>query len=212
MKLKKIFGFYSILTNPLKGYEYCTQLLVDEGIYIVQLRMKEVPHTDIICVAEKMRKITEGTGTLLVINDHPDIAKMVGADGVHIGQQDISYSETRKIVGEDAIIGISTHSKEQTQKACELNPDYIGIGPVFKTPTKKTPDPVIGIEGMKKMLNVATVPHVAIGGIDLTNLPEVLEAGAKNFCMVRQFTQSENPIKVIKEIKKIYYSFYPEMC
>ncbi|MCX7727202.1 MAG: thiamine phosphate synthase [Chitinispirillaceae bacterium] len=211
MKIKEIFGFYSILTNPLKGYEYCTKLLVDEEIYIVQLRIKEHPEIEILKIAEKMRKITEGTKTLLIINDYPEIAKKVGADGVHIGQQDIPFLEAKKIVGENTIIGISTHSPEQTQKTCKLHPDYIGIGPVFKTPTKKNPDPVIGIDGMKEMLKISTVPAVVIGGIDLTNLSQVLEAGAKNFCMVRQFTEAENPEEVIKKIKSIYRNFYPHV-
>ncbi|MDR3012193.1 MAG: thiamine phosphate synthase [Chitinispirillales bacterium] len=201
--LPPIFGFYSVLTDPLKGYDYLTSLLVDYGISVVQLRMKNAPEDAIIETALRMRKITDGTDTRLIINDSPRIAVEIGADGVHIGQSDMSYNDARAIVGDDMLIGISTHNPRQTQNACSLQPDYIGIGPVFATPTKKIPDPVIGLDGMKEMLAISTassVPAVCIGGIDLGNLPQVLEAGAKNFCMVRQFTQSDNPELVLRNI------------
>ncbi|MDR0308190.1 MAG: thiamine phosphate synthase [Chitinispirillales bacterium] len=203
------FGFYSVLTDPLKGYEYLTELLVDNEIPFVQLRMKNKSEKEITDTALLMRKITEGSNTLLIINDSPHIAKEVGADGVHIGQDDMPYEEARSIAGKDAVIGISTHSKIQTENACLLSPDYIGIGPVYATPTKQIADPVIGLDGMKRQLNFSVVPAVCIGGIDLSNLAAVLEAGAQNFCMVRQFTQSENPGQVLKEIKHIYNRYYP---
>ena len=201
------FGLYAILTAPVRGYEYCTQLCVDYEIAFVQLRMKDAPPEHVIETAEQMRRITQGTKTKLIINDHPDSAARVAADGVHIGQSDMPYHEARKIVGEKAIIGVSTHSVDQMKKACALNPDYAGIGPVYATPTKKNPDPVIGLEGMKSMLAIATVPSVAIGGITLENLPLVLAAGAKNFCMVRPVTTATDPEKVMKEILKTYRSF-----
>jgi len=198
--LPDIFGFYSVLTDPIKGYEYLTSLLVDYGVRVVQLRMKDAPERLVIDTALKMRKITEGTDTLLIINDDPRIAVEAGADGVHIGQNDMPYTDVRAIVGDDMLIGVSTHNLRQTTAACLLPADYIGVGPVFTTPTKKIPDPVIGLDGMKEMLAAATVPAVAIGGIDLENLPGVMAAGAKNFCMVRQLTQSENPKQVLDEI------------
>jgi len=202
------FGFYSVLTDPLKGYEYLTELLVDNEMPFVQLRMKNVPEKTVIDTAIRMRKITENSNTLLIINDSPGIAKEVGADGVHIGQDDMPYEEVRAIVGNDAIIGISTHSKAQTENACRFTPDYIGIGPVYATPTKVIADPVIGLDGMKEQLAASTVPAVCIGGIDLSNLADVLEAGAQNFCMVRQFAQSENPGRVLKEAMRIYSRYY----
>jgi len=198
------FGFYSVLTDPIKGYEYLTELLVDEEIPFVQLRMKNVPEKQIIDTALRMRKITETSNTLFIVNDNPHIAKQVGADGVHIGQSDMPYQQVREIVGDDMIIGISTHNPQQTKNACLQKPDYIGIGPVWATPTKQIADPAIGLDGMKEMLSVSTVPAVCIGGIDLSNLASVLEFGAQNFCMVRQFTQSENPKRVLDDMKQVY--------
>jgi thiamine-phosphate pyrophosphorylase len=179
---------------------------------VVQLRMKDVSDDIITETALRMRKITDGTDTRLIINDNPHIAVKVGADGVHIGQSDISYGDARRIVGDDMLIGISTHNPQQTKNACDLQPDYIGIGPVFPTPTKKIADPAIGLNGMMEMLSISNslgVPAVCIGGIDLKNLAQVLEAGAKNFCMVRQFTQSENPETVLKEMMRIYNKSIP---
>jgi thiamine-phosphate pyrophosphorylase len=202
-KLPADFGFYSVLTDPVKGYDYMTSLLVDHGVAFIQLRMKNAPEKIVADTASRMRKITAGTGTRLIINDNPQIAVSVGADGLHIGQSDMPYRQARRIVGDDMIIGISTHNPQQTKETCRLQPNYIGVGPVWATPTKKIADPAIGIDGMKEMLSVSTLPAVCIGGIDLTNLPRVLEAGAVNFCMVRQLTLSENPEAVLKEIARI---------
>jgi thiamine-phosphate pyrophosphorylase len=203
-KLPLSYGFYAILTDPIRGYEYMTRLLVEYEIAAVQLRIKDATVDAILPVAKKLRGLTAGTGTRLIINDYPSLAVKAGADGVHVGQTDMPYDEARKIIGEDAIVGISTHSPMQTKAACALHPDYIGVGPVFPTPTKKNPDPVIGIETMKQMISLATVPAVAIGGITLENLPHVLQAGAKNFCMVRPLNQTPEPEKVLKEILKTY--------
>jgi thiamine-phosphate pyrophosphorylase len=209
MTIPSQFGFYSVLTDPIKGYEFLTKLLVDYKIAFVQLRIKDGDESEILKTAEKMRAITHNTSTKLIINDFPEIAIKVTADGTHIGQSDRPIEEVRTQVGDTAIIGLSTHSPFQTINANSRKPDYIGIGPVHATPTKKNPDPVIGISGMKEMLALATVPAVVIGGIDFTNIRNILDAGAKNFCMVRQLTHSESPEKVLKEMMKIYNEYYP---
>lgn len=210
MLLPSQFGFYAILTEPKNGYESCTRILVDAGIKFVQLRIKDRPKSSILPIAEKMRTITENSDTFFIVNDFPDIAYECGADGVHIGQEDRGYHDVRAIVGTDAIVGLSTHNASQTESACTFRPDYIGIGPVFPTVTKKIPDPTIGITGMISMLKKASVPAVAIGGIDLSNIRSILDAGALNFCMVRQFTQSCEPEKIVRAIMKIYRSYYPD--
>jgi thiamine-phosphate pyrophosphorylase len=207
MSFPPSFGFYAVLTEPVRGYEYCTRLCVDYEIAFVQLRMKDEPEERIIKTAEKMLAITEGTKTRLIINDDPAVARRVKADGVHLGQNDTPFRESRKIVGDSAIIGLSTHSIEQMENACAMKPDYVGVGPVYATPTKKKPDPVIEIIGMKNMLALSTVPSVAIGGITPENLPLVLEAGARNFCMVRPITQAGDPEKVLKRVLRIYRDF-----
>jgi thiamine-phosphate pyrophosphorylase len=209
MKIPETFGLYAILTDPVKGYEYITKLFVDRKVAFIQLRMKKEPECVIRKTAEKLLAITAGSSSKFIINDSPEIAAQVGAHGVHLGRDDMPYTTARSIVGPDAIIGLSTHSPDQTTFACALKPDYIGIGPVYATPTKVIPDPVLGIDGMKKMLARATVPAVAIGGIDLSNLRDVLTAGARNFCMVRQLMQAADPEKILKKIFTIYKEYYP---
>jgi thiamine-phosphate pyrophosphorylase len=206
-KTPSSFGLYAILTDPSKGYEYMTRLFVDYQIAFIQLRMKKESQEIIKLTAEKLLKIIDGSNSRLIINDSPEIAAQVNAHGVHIGQHDIPYEKARSIAGETSIIGISTHSPFQTIKACALMPDYIGVGPVFPTPTKVNPDPVITINGLKEMLAQTTVPAVAIGGIDLSNLRDVLFAGAKNFCMVRQLMNAVNPENTLKEVLAIYREY-----
>jgi thiamine-phosphate pyrophosphorylase len=210
MPIPPAFGLYAILTDPVKGYDYMTRLLVDHGIAFIQLRMKNASREVILETAYRVRDLTRGSKSLFIVNDHPDIAAQVSADGVHLGQEDLSYAAARAVVGPNALIGLSTHSPAQARAACALNPGYIGIGPVFPTPTKIKPDPVIGIKGMKEMIALAIVPHVAIGGIDLTNLRQVLEAGARNFCMVRQIMQARDPERVLEEVGKIYREYRVE--
>jgi thiamine-phosphate pyrophosphorylase len=103
--------------------------------------------------------------------------------------------EAREIVGADAVIGLSTHNPDQTRVACALGPGYIGVGPVFATPTKRVPDPVIGLDGLRAMLALATVPAIAIGGIDHTNVGAVLDAGARNLCAVRCINRAADPAR-----------------
>jgi thiamine-phosphate pyrophosphorylase len=209
-KITDQFGFYAVLTDPIRGYEYLTRTCVEHCVTFVQLRMKDAPLSSIYKTAESMKKITEGSQTKLVINDFPQIAADICADGIHVGQTDLSYDEVLKIVGKDMIIGISTHSESQAIETSRFNPDYIGAGPVYPTPTKKIPDPAIGTDGLKKILGCTSIPAVAIGGINLDNFRDVLNTGAVNFCMVRQFTQSPTPERVLKTIQTIYNEYYPE--
>ncbi len=198
------FGLYAILTDPVLGYDYLANVLTELEVPLIQLRVKDTAKYKILRIAEKLCRITENSITQLIINDYPLIAVDSGADGLHIGQNDISYDQAREIIGPEKIIGISTHNIHQVKNACAKNPDYIGIGPIFETQTKKTPDPVIGIEGMKDMLSVATVPVVCIGGITVDLLPELLKNGACNFCMVKQICASPDPASLVKKILKIY--------
>jgi len=200
------FGVYGILTDPLVGYETLAGIMVDNGVRYIQLRMKEREAAEVRRTAERLRPIISG-GSLFIVNDDPVMARDVGADGVHLGQDDVSYASARRVLDKEAIIGLSTHTPEQTRAACAVGPDYIGVGPVYPTPTKKIPDPVIGLEGMKEMIAGATCPAVAIGGIDLSNLPAVLEHGARNICAVRCVNRAEDPDAVIREMVRMLEAF-----
>jgi thiamine-phosphate pyrophosphorylase len=169
---------------------------------MVQLRMKEHPRDEVRDVAKAVRRIVQ-LPSLFIVNDDPELASEVGADGVHLGQDDMPYAEARRIVGPNAIIGLSTHNPRQCAAACALGPDYIGIGPVFPTPTKKIADPAIGIDGMAQMLGIATVPTVVLGAIDATNLEQVWAAGAQGYASVRPLNQAQEPGIVLDKLQKM---------
>ncbi|MDD5457079.1 MAG: thiamine phosphate synthase [Candidatus Margulisbacteria bacterium] len=197
------FGFYAILTDPLVGYTRLTEILVGNNIPFIQLRVKNKDRSFIKKIALSMQSIVKGSNSRLIINDDVLLTKEIEAHGVHLGQEDMPYQEARKILGPDYIIGLSTHNMTQLQTANSLQPDYIGIGPVFATPTKQKPDPVIGLDGLKSMYKAAQVPAIAIGGINMDNLQTVLATGVKNFSAVRLLNESNHPQAVLKVILKI---------
>jgi len=192
MRERLEIGLYGILTDPIVGYERLAAIMVEKGLRVIQLRMKGAPRAEVVAVARRVRAVVPA-GVAFVVNDDPEIAMEVSAAGVHLGQDDMPYEDARRLMGEAAIIGLSTHNPAQTEAACALGPSYIGVGPVFATPTKKIPDPVIGVDGMRRMLALATVPAVAIGGIDAGNAAGVVAAGAENICAVRCINGSPDP-------------------
>ena len=189
----KDFGFYLVMTNPAVGYAKCAEAAVKAGVKIIQLRMKHASREEILREAHEVRRVTLGSDTLFIVNDDPDIASEVGADGVHVGQDDISPSEIRVRHPGLRIVGLSTHNINQTRASISQPIDYIGVGPVYATPTKDIPDPTLGLATMGEMIAAAAHPAVAIGGIDLARLPSVISAGARNFAVVRAVCQSPDP-------------------
>ena len=196
------FGFYLVMTNPAVGYERCCEAAVRAGVKMVQLRMKDAPRGEVVAVAKSLRLITAGTDTNFIVNDDPSIAAEVGADGVHVGQTDMPVGEVRRLYPSLRIVGLSTHSPEQALAAIALRPDYIGVGPIFATPTKKIPDPVLGVETASRMIASVPFPAVAIGGIDLGNLAEVVRAGARNWSVVRAVCGSADPFAAIRSLQE----------
>ena len=142
-----------------------------------------------LVIAHKIREITRKYNILYVVNDYIDIALLSGADGVHLGQDDIAVSEARQMVPEGFIIGKSTHSLDQAIAAQKEGADYIGIGPVYATPTKKHYNP-IGPVTVAKVIKAVDLPVVAIGGLNLKNMAELRSIGVKNIAMVRAFQKN----------------------
>ncbi len=202
------FGLYLILTEPDRGYEYCAKAAVDAELLYLQLRMKNAEHDDVRAMAEKLRAITQGTKTRFIVNDFLDIAMEVDADGVHLGQSDLDIIEARnRWMAPGKRFGLSTHNPNQEKKARYLAPDYIGVGPVYATPTKAVPDPTVGLETMEKIVAETPLTSVAIGGIDTENLPHVLEAGAINFSVVRTVNRTDDPAGAIARLMRIWREF-----
>ncbi len=169
------------------------------GARIVQYREKNGSRKKVLESAKVIRDICSDYATIFIVNDYVDIALLANADGVHLGQDDIHIHEARKITPEDFIIGVSTHSLEQAKKAEADGADYIGIGPVFATPTKEDYSP-IGVDTVKSVLGAISVPAAAIGGINLDNIEQLKSAGVVNVAMVRQFTvNADEAVKRVNE-------------
>jgi thiamine-phosphate pyrophosphorylase len=203
--MPEVFGLYLILTEPAAGYERAAAAAVEAGVKYLQLRMKKRPRQEVLDMARRLRRITARSGTRLIVNDDVEIAREADADGVHLGQDDLRVVEARKrwpVPGK--IFGLSTHSENQEARARELAPDYIGVGPVFPTPTKERPDPALGVERMGRIIRPSPLTAVAIGGIDAGNLAEVLRHGAVNFSVVRAVNQAPDPASAIRRLQAIW--------
>lgn len=198
----KDFGLYVVMTNPVVGYAKCAEAAVKAGVKIIQLRMKKALREEILREAREVRNITRGTDTLFIVNDSPEIAAEAEADGVHVGQDDVPPAEIRLKFPELSIVGLSTHNPVQTCASREEPIDYIGVGPVYSTPTKEIPDPVLGLATMRRMIDIAAHPAVAIGGIDTSRFHEVAKAGARNIAVVRAVCASMDPYGAIMKLKE----------
>jgi thiamine-phosphate pyrophosphorylase len=171
---------------------------IDGGVDIVQLRDKQLGDEELAAVAHAAHALCERLGALLIVNDRPQVALRAGADGVHVGQEDLPVEQVREIVGGELLVGLSTHAPREVDAAVRTdqqgNPfvDYIGVGPVHATPTKPGRPPV-GRELVSYASAHAHVPFFAIGGIDEQNVDDVLDAGARRICVLRAIAEAEDP-------------------
>lgn len=197
-------GLYLVLTDPVAGYARCAEAAVACGVGWLQLRMKQVTCAEILAVGLRLRDITRGTTTRFILNDDVDLAREMDADGVHLGQGDMPLDEARRRWPTSGkIFGLSTHNRQQAERAVALAPDYIGVGPVFATPTKIIPDPVLGLEEMGAIIRSTPLPAVAIGGIDASNLADVLKHGASAFAVVRAVNRATDPAAAIRALQAV---------
>jgi thiamine-phosphate pyrophosphorylase len=179
---------YPITDTRLTGLSYARQVerLIDGGAQLIQLREKHASPKDFYEDARAAIDIARANSVKIIINDRVDIALVLKADGVHLGQDDLPPEKARKILGEEAIIGFSTHSTRQAIEAVRLPVDYVAIGPVFATATKENPDETVGIEGVRRVREaIGDFPLVAIGGITAVNFREVLGAGADSVAVIK---------------------------
>lgn len=165
-------------------HEEIVRMLLTGGARIIQLRDKESSSRELLDQARACLKLTREAGATLIINDRVDVALTAGADGVHLGQDDMPVADAREILGEDKIIGVSTHSIDQFRAALETSANYIAIGPVYQTKTKENPDPVVGLELVSEAKKLTDRPLVAIGGVTPERAAEVIAAGADSVAVI----------------------------
>ncbi len=162
------------------------------GVDVFQLREKHLPDEELVAVANAARALCARLGALFVVNDRPWVTVEVAADGVHVGQDDMPVAQVRELVGPEVLVGLSTHSPEQIDAVDPAVVDYIGVGPIHATPTKPG-RPAVGLELVRYAAANAAVPFFAIGGLDASNVGEVLYAGARRVCVLRAVADAAEP-------------------
>lgn len=189
---------------------------LEGGVDIVQLREKEAGTRVIERAADTFRRVCDTYGVPFMLNDDPELAMAVRADGVHIGQDDIPVAEAREIIGPDRLLGLSTHSEDQIASAHltvrDGTPiDHISVGPINETPTKAG-RPATGLELVRHAASTATLPFFAIGGIDPDNVLGVLEAGARRICVVRAIRDAADPAAVAARLRRAFAAVGSEVA
>lgn len=178
------------------------QQLVAAGIKIIQYREKDKKKLYKYQECLKIRELTKAAGVTLIVNDDIDLALAIKADGVHVGQQDLPVEQVRQLVGPDMYIGLSTHSPEQAQEAVKRGVDYIGVGPIYTTNTKKDVCPAVGLEYLDYVVQNINLPFVAIGGIKEHNIREVKQHGARCIAMITELVGAPDIEAKVKSIRQ----------
>lgn len=206
MKNAPDFSLYLIIDSCYlaiinKSWKSVLLPALKSGVTAVQLRCKELPEKEIISLARKIKKITKRYNVPLIINDSAAVAKITGADGVHVGSLDMPVKKARLLLGKNKIIGVSAATAADARAAGASGADYAGLGPVFKTENKNTPPIPAG--QLKKILKTLKLPVVAIGGIKEYNIRVLKKAGIKNFCFISEISGAKNISEKVKKLKEL---------
>ena len=204
--MKDALKLYLVTDRDLslgRSLEEVVSEAVKGGVTIVQLREKEASTGEFVALARRLMSILKPLGIPLIINDRVDVALAVDSDGVHIGQSDMAYADARRLLGPDKIIGLSVESLEDLEAANALDVDYVGISPVYGTPTKTDTAEPFGLEGLRKAVEMSVHPTVAIGGMNARTIGKVMEAGADGVAVVSAICSAEDISKATKELKAI---------
>jgi thiamine-phosphate pyrophosphorylase len=174
------------------GLEDTVQAALAGGAQMIQLREKNVADRTLLARAQEIRRLTNQAGATFIVNDRPDVARLCGADGVHLGQDDLSVREARRILGSGSLIGVSTHNLAQLRQAILDGASYIGVGPIFPSSTKDFGQ-LAGLDYVRQALAETSLPAFAIGGITPANVAEVLAAGARRIAVSAAVCQADDP-------------------
>lgn len=207
-RLFENFNLYAVTNIEKYSPEILTQIdrAYQGGVGIVQLRSKTLTDREMVRLGMKIREISRVYGRGFAVNNRPDLALVVNADAVHLGQEDVPVSFVKELIekyGSSMCIGKSTHSLKQALEAKEEGADYIGVGPIFATPTKPDYEPV-GLELIQQIKTKVHLPFVAVGGIDEHNIQDVLNAGAPCVAVVRAVFSASDPYRAAKKLREQY--------
>jgi thiamine-phosphate pyrophosphorylase len=170
----------------------CAQELAEGGVRLLQYRDKTASARELLQVSRGLATGLSPLGVSFIVNDRPDVAMLAGADGVHVGQDDLATEQARAVVGDTKWVGVSTHNIEQFREAAATSADYIAVGPIFATSSKANPDPVVGLELIRRARALTEKPIVAIGGITLQTAASVIEAGADCVAVISDILRAQN--------------------
>ena len=188
-------GLYIILDPsvcPARPLVEVLTVAAEAGATLFQYRNKTASMKDAYGEALALRQAAAKAGVLFIVNDRCDLALAVDADGVHLGQGDLSLDLARKVMGPEKLIGISTHNPDQVREATAGQPDYLGFGPIFTPGSKQDHDPVVGLEGLRAMRALTSLPVFAIGGIHIDQVREVLRAGANGVAVISAILKAQD--------------------
>ena len=194
-------GLYIILDPSICPDRSLTDVLREAataGARLFQYRNKSASMKEAYAEALVLRKAALDEGVTFIVNDRCDLALAIDADGVHLGQEDLPLDLARKVMGPDKLIGISTHNLNQVRQATVGRPDYLGFGPIFKPGSKQDHDPIVGIEGLRAMRKLTSLPVFAIGGIQIDQVGEVTRAGANGVAVISAILKSSDIGHVVK--------------
>ena len=204
--MKNALKLYLVTDRPLslgRPLEEIVEGAVEGGVTIVQLREKEAPTGEFVALAKRLKAVLAPLGIPLIINDRVDVALASDADGVHIGQSDMPYEDARRLLGPGKIIGLSVENLEDLERANALDVDYVGISPVYGTPTKSDTAEPFGLEGLRRAVAMSVHPTVAIGGMNSSTIAEVMQAGTNGVAVVSAICSAPSPRKAAEELKEI---------
>lgn len=201
-------GLYGITAEKFSAGRSNIQVveqMIESGIKIIQYREKRAAksYRTILEECSRIRALTRAAGVTFIVNDYVDVALLVDADGVHVGQDDLPVSAVRKLIGRDKIIGLSTHSPEQAEDAVRAGADYIGVGPIFATKTKDDVCAPVGFDYLDWVVENISLPFVAIGGIKLANIDQIAGRGATTICLVTEIVGAADIITKVKELNTV---------
>ena len=204
--MKDLLKLYLVTDRSLslgRSLEEVVAEAVAGGVTIVQLREKDAPTGEFVDLAKRLMKLLKPLGIPLIINDRVDVALAADADGVHIGQSDMAYEDVRRLVGPDKIVGLSVENMDDLMRANELDVDYVGISPVYGTPTKTDTAEPFGLEGLKEAVRLSAHPTVAIGGMNASTAADVMAVGTDGIAVVSAISSAENIREATKELRTI---------
>jgi thiamine-phosphate pyrophosphorylase len=199
-------GLYLVTDRTLCGQrpvEEVVFMALQGGATCIQLREKDASTRDFVEEAQRIKAVMAPFRASLIINDRIDVALAVGADGVHIGQRDMPCEIARKLMGPRAIIGLSVESWKDVERAVTLDVDYLGVSPVFVTPTKIDTKGHWGLEGLRRIRTATRLPLVAIGGLNASNTADVIRAGADSIAVVSAICAADDPYQAARELSTL---------